>query len=78
MEDSTESEASRSQHSEIKEEIMKEVKVREGRMRSSEIYPIEVAEENRENGEKMMFENKMTDTFPEMKKHMKLLIEKSH
>lgn len=71
MEDSPESEASRSQHNKLKEQIMKEVKIMEGRMRSSEIYPIEVAEENRENGVKMMFENKMIDNFPGLERPMR-------
>lgn len=47
-------------------------------MRSSEIYPREIAEGNKENGEKMTLEKKMTDRFLEMKKHMKTCIEKSH
>lgn len=42
------------------------------------MYLMEVAEEYKENGEKAMFENKMTDNFPEMKKHMKTWIKKSH
>lgn len=36
-------------------------------MRSSEVYPVEVAEENRMNRKEVMFENEKTDTFPEMK-----------
>lgn len=35
----------------------------EGRMRSSEIYPREVAEEDKENGEKMTLEKKTKITF---------------
>lgn len=71
LEGSTESEASRSQHSKIKEKIMKEVKGKGGQKKFRNISSERCR--RKQNGQKMMFGNKMTDNFPEMKTHMKTL-----
>lgn len=71
MEGSTESEAAPSQHSKIKEKIMKEVKGNGGQNKFRNMSSERCR--RKQNGQKVMFENKMTDNFPEMKKHTKTL-----